>query len=206
MRVRMRIVLSITVLAAVLVVISGVVDAADTEQAFRAGPATGYAHQTSDQVTIGAKPFSTPELTAEAFGKKTNLLRYGVLPVLVVIENKRGKTLSLENLEISLVGDDGRHVDQTKPEDLFEIGAKPGRKPPVINPLPIPHSSKRRPLDTPEIITRFFSARVLPPGDSASGFVYFQAKSEPGDKLYVSGIRETSSGREILYFEFEMNK
>ena len=180
--------------------------AAEPDQAFRAGPASDYAHQTSDQVTIGAKPFSTPELTGEAFGKKTDLLRYGVLPVLMVIENKRGKTLSLENLEISLVGDDGRHVDQTRPEDLFQIGAKTGRKPPVINPLPIPHSSKRRPLDTPEIITRSFSARVLPPGDSASGFVYFQAKAEPGDKLYVSGIRETSSGREILYFEFEMNK
>jgi hypothetical protein len=43
--------------------------AGETENAFRAGRASDYAHQSSDQVTIGAKPFDNEELTTSAFGK-----------------------------------------------------------------------------------------------------------------------------------------
>jgi hypothetical protein len=45
---------------------------------------------------------------------------------------------------------------------------------------------------------------MLPPGDSASGFFYFEAKSEAGDKLYLNGVRDARSGQELLYFEFPL--
>jgi hypothetical protein len=47
---------------------------------------------------------------------------------------------------------------------------------------------------------------MLPPGDSASGFFYFEARSEPSDKLYVNGMREARSGKEIMYFEFPLEE
>src|SRR5947209_7846036 len=137
---------------------------------FRPGPASEYAHQSSDQVTIGAKPFSTGDQVADVFGKKVDLLKYGVLPVLVVIENNRQKRLDLRNIEVSLVAADGRHVSSVSPEDVPFLGTA-GHHPrnsPV--PLPIPLPGKKNPLNAAEIITRAFSAKMLPPGDSATGF------------------------------------
>jgi len=174
------------------------------DKAFHVGAANDYAHQTADQVTVGAKSYDTEELTAEAFGKKTDLLRYGVLPVLVVIENKRQKTLDLRYLEVNLVAADGRHAAAVAPEDLFVLGRS--QKTPKINPVPNPLPKKKNPLNAPQIVERAFAARMLPPGDSASGFFYFEAKPEPGDKLYLNGLRETPSGQEIMYFEFGLEK
>ena len=173
-----------------------------SDREFRAGPASDYAHQSAESITVGAKPYNTEELTAEAFGKKTDLLRYGVLPVLVVIENKRGKAIDLRDVEVSLVAADGRHASAVNPEDIPFL-AKHGRKPPPVQ-TPIPLPKKSNPLNAPSIVTRAFSARMLPPGDSASGFFYFEARSEPGDKLYLNGLRDARSGQDILYFEFPL--
>ncbi len=176
------------------------------EKLFRAEAASSYPHQTADQVTVGAKSFNKPELTEEAFGKKTNPLKYGVLPVLVVIENKGRNALDLQNLEVNLVASDGRHASAVPPDQLFNVG-RPTKRP-GINPVPIPFptSRKKNPLEAPEIVTRAFIAKVLPPGDSASGFFYFEAKPEGGDKLYLNGIREARSGQELLYFEFPLEQ
>ncbi|MBV9406322.1 MAG: hypothetical protein JO211_13335 [Acidobacteriaceae bacterium] len=177
------------------------VGGASSENAFHAGPASGYAHQSADHITIGAKPYDNEELTAEAFGKKTDLLKYGVLPVLVVIENKREQALDLRDLEVNLVGADGRHVGVVAPEDLPYLGRHPKR--PTVGPrTPIPLPGKKNPLAAPEIVERAFAAKMLPPGDSASGFFYFEARLEAGDKIYLNGLRDARSGNEILYFEF----
>src|SRR3954451_16147401 len=93
---------SITLAAALLVSAR-----ASDDKPFQASAATEYAHQTVEQVIVGAKPYNTQDLTADAFGKKADLLKYGVFPVLVVIENKRADSLDLRQLEVSLVGSDG---------------------------------------------------------------------------------------------------
>lgn len=175
---------------------------ARTENGFHAGAASDYPHQNSDQVTIGAKAFATEELTAQAFGKKTDLLKYGVLPVLVVIENKRQKALDLRELEVSLVAGDGRHVNAVAPEDLYYLGKR--AKPSVGPRPPIPLPAKKNPMTAPQIVERAFAAKMLPPGDSASGFFYFEASFEPGDKIYLNGLRDARSGEDILYFEFPL--
>jgi hypothetical protein len=175
---------------------------ATSDREFRVGPATDYAHQSAEKVTVGAKPYNTEELTAEAFGKKTDLLRYGVLPVLVVIENKRDKALDLRDVEVSLVASDGRHASAVNPEDIPFLARHGRRSPPVQTPIPLP--KKGNPLNAPEIVTRAFSAKMLPPGDSASGFFYFEARSEAGDKLYLNGLRDARNGQDILYFEFAL--
>ena len=168
------------------------------------GAANEYAHQTSDEVTIGAKSFNTAELNAQAFGKKTELLRYGVLPVLVVIENKRKKTLDLRDLEVNLVAADGRHAGPVSPEDLSFVGKR--TNPPKMNPVPNPLPRRKHSLNSAQSVERAFSAKMLPPGDSASGFFYFEAKPETGDKLYLNGLRDTPSGNEIMYFEFGLER
>jgi hypothetical protein len=179
---------------------------ARNDNVFRPGPASGYAHQTADQVTVGAKPYDNEDLTSEAFGKKADLLKYGVLPVLVVIENKRQKALDLRDLEVNLVAADGRHVGPINPEDVPYLAQRAKRPPSATPRTPVPLPSKKNPLNTPEIVERAFSAKMLPPGDSATGFFYFEAKSEAGDKLYLNGLRDARSQQEMLYFEFPLNQ
>ena len=177
------------------------------EDSFRAKAASEYAHQTSDKVTVGAKAFDNEELTAEVFGKKADLLKYGVLPVLVVVENKRDKALDLQNLQVELVATDGRHVNSVSPEDITYLGTE-GKKHPSVKPvpLPVPLPKKKNPLSSPELLTRAFSAKVLAPGDTASGFFYFEAKPETGDSIYLNGMHDARTGQEVMYFEFPFQK
>ena len=174
-------------------------------EGFRAGPAASYAHQTADQITVGAKAFGKPELVEEAFGKKVDLLKYGVVPVLLVVENKGKASLDLQNLEINLVATDGRHAAAVTPDELLQLG-RPGKRTTTVNPLPFPLPKKKNPMQSPELVTQAFAAKMLPPGETASGFVYFEAKPEKDDKLYVNGIREARTGREVLYFEFPLEQ
>lgn len=173
---------------------------ADT--AFKPGAADSYPHQSSGPVTIGAKPYNKPELTEGIFGKKVDLLKYGVLPVLVVVENKGTEPVDLRDLEVSLVASDGRHASAVGPEELFHLGSPTKR--PGIKQTPIPMPKKKNPMESPDLVVRSFSAKMLPPGDSASGFFYFEARSEAGDKLYVNGLRQARSNKEIMYFEFPL--
>lgn len=198
-----RFLLSSITLAAVALLINFAAGARGEDKPFKPLPAGEYAHQAAEKVTVGAKAYDTQDLTAEAFGK-TNLLKYGVLPVLVVIENKRDKSLSLENLEVSLVGSDNRHVASVGPDQLFYLAGNGKRNPQKKVPLPLPLPSKKNPMNSLDIVTRAFSAKMLPPGDTASGFFYFEAKPESGDSIYVNGLRDARSGKEIMYFEFEL--
>jgi hypothetical protein len=183
------------------------VEGSSAKDTFHPSPASQYAHQSSENVTVGAKVFAKPDEIAATFGKKADLLKYGVLPVLVVVENKREKTLDLRNLQVTLVAADGRHVSAVDPGDVIALGAygQSGGSRSQI-PLPIPlHTTKKNRLNTPEIAERAFSAKMLPPGESASGFYYFEAKSEGGDQVYLEGMKEMPSGHEILYFEFPLD-
>ena len=179
-----------------------VIAASDT--AFHVEPAASYAHQAVEQVTIGAKAYKTDEQTDDAFGKKNNLLKYRVLPVLVVIENKRNTTVDLSRLKVNLVASDGRHAEAVSPEEIQLLGApKQGGVSPVPKPIPLP--KKKNALRSPAIDSRAFAAKMLPPGETASGFFYFEAAPEDGDQLYIDGLRESGSGREIMYFEFPLS-
>jgi len=179
------------------------------DKPFQAGKAGDYAHQNSEKVIVGAKAFDNQDLTTDAFGKKVDLLKYGVLPVLVVIENKRERSIDLKDLEVSLVGSDGRHVASISPDEIPFIGADGKRRPRTPGTgvqLPMPLPKKKNPLAGPEILVRAFAAKMVPPGDSVSGFFYFEAQAEIGDSIYLSGMRDARSGKEILYFEFPLKK
>jgi hypothetical protein len=177
---------------------------AGSDSAFHVEAPSAYAHQAVDQVTIGAKAYKTDEQTEDAFGKKNNLLKYRVLPVLVVVENKRNKTVDLSRLEVNLVAADGRHAPAVSPEEIQSLGTPKGGGVSQV-PKPIPFPKKKNALRSPAIESRAFAARMLPPGETASGFFYFEAAPEDGDQLYINGLRESGSGREIMYFEFPLS-
>jgi hypothetical protein len=188
------------------ITLAAIVAWASDEQPFRAKAASEYAHQMSEKVLVGAKAFDNEDLTAEAFGRKADLLKYGVLPVLVVIENKRDRAVDIQNMQVELVASDGRHGQAIPPDEVMHLG-ETGKKPPKLaggGPLPFPLPKKKNPLNTPELVERAFSARVVPANDSVSGFFYFEARPETGDSLYLSGVRDARTSKELLYFEFPL--
>jgi hypothetical protein len=69
----------------------------------------------------------------------------------------------------------------------------------------ITNRKKKNPLQTPEIETRAFSAKMLPPGESAYGFFYFRTLHKSGANIYVTGMREASSGKDLFYFDFPLD-
>ena len=172
------------------------------EPKFTPGAAASYAsRQTSEKVTIGVLPYFNDEDTRPVFGKH-NPYTYGVLPVLVVIQNDGAKTIKVQSLQAVWAGPNGDKVEATPAKEVRYLTAPrrpnsiPG--PPGTPPKVLGH---KNPLDTWEIEGRAFAAQVLAPGQSASGFLYFQTGYQRGASLYLSGLREADSGRELLYFE-----
>ncbi len=64
----------------------------------------------------------------------------------------------------------------------------------------------KNPLAEWEIEGRAFAAKMIPAGQSASGFVYFQAKLiSAAASVYISGLTNPVTGKEMYYFEIPMS-
>jgi hypothetical protein len=181
--------------------------AVDKGKQFDVQPAESYpGHETHEKITIAAVPYNTKELVETAFGKVKPYER-GILPVLVVIKNGTGKALRLD-LIAQYVASDGQHVEAMPPDDVVRfqgIQKRPGMPTPNPLPIPLPRGKKKGPLNTPEIEGRAWAVRLLPPGESANGFFYFQADTVKGALLYLTGIRDAASGQPYFYFELPLD-
>ena len=174
---------------------------------FVPGSASSYpGHLTQEGITIAAVPYITEEQAKSAFGK-VNPYDRGILPVLVIVENGSGKALRL-NLTVQFVDPANHHLDAIPPEDVLTYQAI--KKPPKIGPsnplpIPLPKSKKKGPLNTPEIVNRALSVKLIPTGEKAYGFFYFEAAYSPGSKLYLNGLSDASSGKEYFYFDVPLD-
>jgi hypothetical protein len=177
------------------------------ESKFAVGPAASYpTRQTSDNITIAAVPYNTEDLAHTAFGK-ANPYESGVLPVLVIIQNDTQQAIRMDNIKVEYVGVDGSRIESTPALDVKFVGPGPKRpQPNAGSPIPPGLIKHKKPLAAWEIEGRAFAARMLPPHEAASGFFYFQTRHLPGSKLYLTGLSEANSGREILYFEIPLDK
>ncbi len=173
-------------------------------QAFRPGPATSFENKlTIDKLTIAAEPYISDDKTREAFGK-LNPYEYGILPVLVVMQNDGDKVLRLDRLKVEYQLRGGDRIEATPAQDVPYTRAP--KRPNVANPLPIPRRVGKNPLQKMEIESRSFSAKMLPPGQSAYGFFYFQTGHRTGSTLYLTGVYEAATNKELFYFEVPLDK
>ena len=172
---------------------------------FAPGPAASYSSkQTNDNVTVAAVAYDSEELAHTAFGK-LNPNQYGILPVLIIIQNDTAQALRLDNIEVEYIGFDGRKVEATPASDVQYLNGGPRRPgPKTPSPFPIPRGKSKNPLAAWEIEGRAFAPKLLPPHESANGFFYFQTRHLPGGKFYLTGIQQAGTGKDIFYYEIPL--
>ena len=175
------------------------------EAKFSPGPASSYpARQTNDKVTVAVAAYDTEELAHTAFGK-LNPNQYGVLPVLVIIQNDTDQAMKLDHVEVEYTSVDNRHVEATPAGEVQTLGG-PVKQPSMGSGSPLPSLRKHKnPLSAWEIEGRAFAAKMLPPHESANGFFYFQTTHRPGAKLYLTGVKVAATGQDILFFEVPLD-
>ncbi|MBI3207717.1 MAG: hypothetical protein HYZ37_02305 [Candidatus Solibacter usitatus] len=172
----------------------------------RPGPATSYStKQTNNGLTIAALPYDDVEKLKPYFGK-TNLLQFGIFPVMLILQNDTGKALNLETLELHYVTADRLRLEETPASEVQYLDGprrpRVGQQTPL--PIPIPRGKAKSKLAIPEITGFAFNAKMLPAGESAHGFVYFQTTHQRGSKVYVRGITEAATRKELLFFEVSL--
>ena len=174
---------------------------------FEIKPVSAYPHrQASEKITIAADPMETDDQTRDAFGK-VNPYRYGILPVLIVIQNDSPNAIRVDRIKFAYTLPDRTRVDATPAQDVrFIHGTKaPRGLPGPTGGIRITRAPKN-PLSEWEIEGRAFMAKMIPAGQSASGFAYFQvAQSSAAASVYISGLVDAVSGKELYYFEIPMS-
>jgi hypothetical protein len=179
--------------------------AADKETPFKAAPAASYSnHQSNAQITIGVETFTTLDKVQLAFGKlQPN--QFGILPVLVVIQNDSDKAIRLDRLKAEYAGPNHERIEATPAREVRYL--RPPQRPAAID-GPAGRvkvlKTRKNPLDEWEIEGRALSAQMLPPGQSASGFLYFQTGLLHGATIYLNGLYEAATGKEIFYYEIPL--
>jgi hypothetical protein len=179
--------------------------AADNDKTrFEVRPAASYPHhQTSEKVTIAAQPAETDAETRDAFGK-LNPNSYGILPVLIVMQNDSSDAIKLDRIRFDYIMPDGQRIEATPASDVKYIhGTRAPNKLPGTIQI---HKKVKNPLDVWEIEGRSFTAKMLPAGQSASGFVYFQVdQPSAAANVDISGMTDPVSGKDLFYFEIPMS-
>jgi hypothetical protein len=181
--------------------------AADKDHAkFEPLPVMQYPnHQTESGVTVAALPYETKDQAEPAFGK-VNPYEYGVLPILVVIRNESKMAIRADRIRVQYMWPDRTRIDATPARDVKYIGEKGlNANVPMPRPLGLPPSHKiKQPLGEWEIEGRAFAVEMIPPGETASGFFYFQTGHRTGSTLFVSGLKDARSNQELIYFELPL--
>jgi len=174
------------------------------QSAFNPKTAKEYpSHQDLGKLRVAAVKFESDEETRPAFGK-VNPNEYGVLPVFLILENTSEQTLLLDRMKVAFQFQGGEIVP-TPPGDLpYLIGPKKPNSGPAL-PLPIPLPKKKNPMGGIELQTRAWSAKSILKGESATGFFYFQARYRKNAKIYITGIREGITNKELFYVDVAMD-
>ncbi len=179
---------------------------------FKAKTADRYPGKQSQGDLIAAvKPFYSEKDQKSAFGK-VRPYKHGVMPLLLVLTNTGLHPYDLKNLKVRFItaGRDG--LEPIGGAELAYFNPK-GHRPRQRNIPGVPGLSRTRvkkgPLARFEITDREFRAPVLTPESTASGFFYYWTGTEEplaGASVYISGIVDLTTGRELFYFEIPLDR
>lgn len=171
--------------------------------AFRPGKPSDYpSFQKIGPLEIAAVKYESDAETNGLFGK-ANPNEFGVLPVLLIIENKGKETVMLDRMKV-LYQYRSSQVEPVPASDLPYLTGGPKR--PNTGPrypVPIPLPKKKNPLAAVEFETRAFAAKTLLAGETVHGFFYFEARHQRNAFLYITGLKEGT--RDLFFAEVPLD-
>jgi len=185
------------VLIAVLSIAAG--PWADGAEPFQPGKASDYpSHQTIANLKIAAVKYESDSETKPVFDK-TNPNEYGILPVLLMMENLGDETIMLDRIRVAYQTQDRMQIEPMAPREIVSVRApkRPNTGPSYPSPIPLPR--KKNPLTKEEFETRAWAAKMLVRGETAHGFLYFNIRHRRNSILYITGIREGT--KELFFLE-----
>jgi hypothetical protein len=121
-----------------------------------------------------------------------------------VIHNGGKQTLQLKGMRIEYVTPGRTRIEPTPAADAPFITG-PDRPKPVYGPTGRAKiKGKKNPFKDGQLEQREFAAKMIPPGETVSGFFYFQSEVRPGAQFYLTGITEAGTGKEVFYFDIPL--
>jgi hypothetical protein len=160
-----------------------------------------------EHVTIAADPYDTKE-KASCF--RIDYLKYGFMPIRIIITNDGNKPINLEQARIHFITAGGDKIPAAEAEDVerrtTDVKGVTGPKIAVPG-LPKP-KSKNSKVD--EDFAEFeYQALVVEPHTTRAGFLFYDVENlnNPlkGAKLYLRRL-QAADGKELLYFEVPFDR
>jgi hypothetical protein len=143
-------------------------------------------------------------------------LKYGLLPIELIVSNDGDQAITTKNLRVELVT--GRKVklaalsENEIMDRLFRRGEVRGHvSSPMPLPIPLPHKAKESDAQKAreELDRARFSFLAIEPHTTRVGFLFFDSSpvsdAVTGSYVYVNGVRN-SQGQELLYFELSVER
>jgi len=166
-----------------------------------------------DKVTVAIDPYDN---SAKANIFTVDYLKYGLLPVQLIISNDGDQPISVRYLKAELeTGRKAKLEALTQAEvmeRLFRHGEiRPHVQGPSPLPIPLPHKSKESDAQKAreELDRARFNFLAIEPHTTRAGFLFFDSSlvsdAITGSYVYVSGVRN-AQGQELLYFELSVEK
>jgi len=188
---------------ALMVLLSIAASAAD-RPVFRPKPIAELTDKVSvEKVTIAVEAFDEAGRIAEAFGK-LQLQRFDVLPVYLVIANARDTPLDLKRFTVTYRPRGGSEIEAIPASEVrfLDGPSRPNMSPfPGRYPIPLPQRRKKGPLESQQFEERGFAAKMIAPGETAQGFVYFQTAYHGPVTITVSGMRDPVKNQDLFYID-----
>ncbi len=175
-----------------------------------AGAYPAFDAHTSDHVTIAADPYDTSPKIAVF---RVDYLKYGILPVRVIVTNAGDKPISLDQVRIHLVPADGSRISAAEPEDVERRVSTRDRVGTTIPIGPIRWHRGGSASDAKveqDFSEHEYSALAVEPHTTRAGFLFYDVEGlgkDPlkGAKLLVRRVAD-ANGKELFYFEIPLDK
>ena len=196
-----------------LVVISGLPAGAGEHALAQAKDASSYPDvdvHADDKIAIAVDPFDS---SAKAAIFRVDYLKYGIMPMRIIITNNGDRPISLDDVRIHLMSAKNDKVPASEPEDVERKVATKDRVGSTIpiGPLKIHRGGKDADSKVEEDFKEFeYSALAVEPHTTRAGFLFYEVDGlgkDPlkGARMVFVKIRD-ADGKELFFFDVPLDK
>lgn len=173
----------------------------------------GHTGDPENKVTLAIDPYDD---AGKAGIFTVDYLKYGLLPVELIVSNDGDQAITTKNLGAELVTGRKAKLPALSENEIIDRLFRHGEVRPRVQgpsplPIPLPHKTKESDAQKAheELDRAFFNFLAVEPHTTRAGFLFFDSSvvNDPitGSYVYVNGVRN-SRGQELLYFELSVER